>query len=306
MKNSGQASHLRFFAAVSAVAMLAGCGSGGGSAFFGEPPAVLANGTILSQADFNNRTFPIYFATGADGTTAAEVARGVGAIRVIDANRLELQLPGSNPVLLTSTNGTDFTDSAGTQFTLRQVNAAYRYLEVVPGSGAPFDLVGSYGFETPDALRTATGTYDQNAAAVMFLREDGNPAVTVLAGTGNLTADFTNDLISGTLFDGSGTTDIDGDSLRDDTLNVTLTLVGGTIDAGGFDGTVTGTATTGIDGGASQSIAPVFTNTDVEGRFYGNTGDAVQATYEGDVAYTVPGVGARNGSIAGYLDAEDN
>ena len=143
-------------------------------------------------------------------------------------------------------------------------------------------------------------TFDQDGVGRLILSQIGSGGVAVLDSDAGVSLDvnFSSGTVEGTLFNGGGFADVDGDGFADDALVVLVTLQNGSISGGTFDGRLRGDAVAFIDDVDFVDLNPTFENTDVDGAFFGNAAGQVAGTYEGDYSSDGP-----DGSFAGFFAA---
>ena len=274
--------------AILLASVLAGCGGGGGDDEEEIDTRILATGDPIVPADFVGKSFPLLYFLARDGDPAAEVAGGEGEIRVVDEDNVVISLPGEPDRTFTRIPGTeDFEgpDGDGGTIIVQLTNLGPYYFARCPcGAFDGFDFASVFGFETPTDLRPGgTATYSGVASGVAFAGA-GNPQYLVIpgGGSGELVADFADSSIRGVLIDASVATALDADGVENDGVGVTLTL-DGAIDPKGFTGTVDGVLALSIDGQPFAAVPTTFSNTEVDGKFFGNSGETAAAAYGGDV-----------------------
>jgi hypothetical protein len=285
---------------------LSGCGGGGGVT------RVMANGDPIDAADYVGKTFPLLYILGQDDEPEADIKGGYGKVTVIDENTVKVEVPGEDPITFTrvdATNQFEGDDGDGGTITVTiDDNGEYYFVYCDCGAIEGLDFAGAFGFETPVELRPeGIATYDGvYSGAVFATANDPEYLLVPGVGSGQLVADFGTGDISGTLLDASASTDLDDDGLEDDTAYVLMTLENGTITSTGFDGTVTGEFEFQIDGGAITPVDSEFSNTDAEGKFFGNSGQTAAAAYDGDVWVDVPDTEEDiNASFEGFFIGTD-
>ena len=304
-----------------AASTVAACGGGGGgkanvSSFdLGQPP-VFANGEPVTSSTFNGQTFPLYFIGAVIADTpgqTAELARGAGSITVsLDGDTLTIQTDDLPVELVRDGDVFVWTvpDAGDVTFVQDELGAQRTILLDDPLFEDLFELVGTYGFRTPGSLMPGGGvvTYDTNTLGRLVLSETGFEGLTIFNDFSDvsLVADFNAGTMSGVLFDGSTFADVDGDGFADDVLVVELQLNNSRISGGTFGGTVDGVAAAFIDDDIEGfvNLSPSFSNTDVDGYFFGNDAERIGGTYEGD--YRTSGDNRTiRGSFVGYFDAAE-
>jgi hypothetical protein len=302
----------RALCAVLLASVLAGCGGGGGDDDEVDT-RILATGDPIVPQDFVGKSFPLLYFVARDGDPDAVVAGGEGQIRVVDANSVVISLPGERDRRLTRIPGTeDFEgpDGQGGTIIVQLTNLGHYYFARCPcGAFDGYDFASVYGFETPTDLRPGgTATYSGVASGVAFAAV-GSPEALVIpgGGTGALIADFSDASISGVLIDSGVLTALDADGLENDEVFVTLTM-DGAIDPMGFTGTVNGVVAVSVDGGPLSAVPTTFSNTRVDGKFFGNSGETAGAAYGGDVVINSSSSAsdALDGAFRGFFVGTDN
>ena len=298
-----------------ALTLTAGC-SGGGSG----PLRVFATGDPITGPDYRGKTFPLLFILGQDDEVGAVIKGGEGRITLSeDGNTVEIEIPGEDKLtftyLETSAEGDLYAGLGldGEPITVTvsvEDNGEYVFAGCGCGEFEGFDYASVFGFETPSDLRpTDTATYTGVSSGVIIAVE-GDPEYLFIpgGGSGELTANFENGSISGTLIDASTSVALPEtfsayESVEAVGANLTMD---GLITSTGFDGTVDGFLFIEING-LPFSIDTTFSNTDVDGKFFGNDGETAAATYKGDldIADFGPDLNGPNASFAGIFVGTD-
>ena len=292
---------------------LAACSSGGGdgngkanvtSVDLGAPP-VFADGKPITSVRFNGQSFPLYFVEGFSNGVATELRRGSGiAIVSVDGDGLTLRVDDSAVVDLErigTTSGFETRSLPSIFFVVDDLDVMRTVSAEDPSLTGSSALVGGFGFQTPADLMPDRGSasYSTDGFGRIILSGTGDNAITALdsdAGV-SINVNFANGAIEGDLFNGGGFADVDGDGFADDALLVVISLDDARVSGGTFDGELRGDAVAFIDDVDFVNLNPTFSNTDVDGVFFGNDADRIAGTYEGDYRSDGPG-----GSFAGYFD----
>jgi hypothetical protein len=300
---------LRGLSAILLASVLAGCGGGGGDDEEVDT-RILATGDSIVPADFVGKSFPLLYFLAQDGDPQAELAGGEGEIRVVDEDSVVISLPGEPDRTFTRIPGTDDfegPDGDGGTLVVQLTNlGSYYFARCACGAFDGFDFASVFGFETPTDLRPrGTATYSGVASGVAFAAA-GEPDYLVIpgAGSGELVADFSDGSIHGILIDAAVATALDDDGLEDDAFGTTLTL-DGRIDPKGFTGTVDGVVAISLDGGPFVAVPTTFSNTEVDGKFFGNSGETAAAAYGGDVEFDIDDP-ALDGTFRGFFVGTDD
>ena len=119
----------------------------------------------------------------------------------------------------------------------------------------------------------------------VFLTAENVGDFSPAAGTGTLSADFTNSTISGQFLDADPVSvRLAGDPATLDDLTLRYTLENGVINSGGFRGDVGVSAELVVDGSGPPQVLGTTVNGDsVEGSFYGEAAEFTAGTFEADV-----------------------
>lgn len=266
---------------------------------------VLSGTEPVAPSDFVGRTFPLLFASAQDQSPQAVTQAGTGSIKVVDDNTIVVTLPGGAANAYARISATEFSDGLGEVLTFEDSGSA-RYFFKSAGDPST-ELLGSFGFETPVALRPVSARYGATSASVLLLAPEGSAQWAGLGAGGSvdLIATFTGSggTIRGTLFDGSETVDFLDDGSLDDQLFLRTTL-DGVINEGGFEGTVGGTASVALAGSSPTDLNLVLTNTAANGKFFGNAADVVSGTYSADAAFGLPGGATETAKMSGLFTAD--
>lgn len=294
---------LRIFGLVAAGLGLAGCG--GGETIIVQPQEFTGP---VSAVDYVGRTFPVFFLIGESGDPSARTFAGEGSITYNSATSLVLRLPGASAVTLTrsgsSALGTTYsglTDGMEPVEVLISDFSSTEAFRLLSTADPDLTVLGGFGFETAVADRPASGTY--NTAGAVFLTADNVGAFLPAAGSGSLTADFTNGNISGTLLDADPVAvALAGDNLTPDDLAMTFFLENGVINSNGFRGDVGVSAELVVDGsGAPVVLGTTVTGDSAEGSFYGDEAEVVAGTFDADVRLTDSGGTLVDLDTAGFV-----
>ena len=301
------------FHALSAVLLasaLAACGGGGGGDEEEVDTRILATGDAIVPADFVGKSFPLLYFLAQDGDPEAELAGGEGEIRVVDEDSVVISLPGESDRTFTRIPGTDSfegPDGEGGTIVVELTNLGpYYFARCACGAFEGFDFASVFGFETPTDLRpSGTATYSGVASGVAFALA-GEPEYLVIpgGGSGELVANFKDASIHGILIDSAVTTALDADGVEDDAFGATLTL-DGAINPKGFTGTVDGVVAASLDGGPFVALPTTFSNTEVDGKFFGNSGETAAAAYGGNVEIDIDDP-ALSGTFRGFFVGTDD
>lgn len=294
---------LRVFGFVAAGLGLTGCG--GGETLIVQPQEFTGP---VTAADYVGRTFPVFVVIGESGDPSARTFASEGSITYNSATSLVLRLPGSSPVTLTRSGssglGTTYsglTNGSDPVTVLISDVASTDAFRLVSTADTDLTLLGGFGFETAVADRPASGTY--STAGAVFLTAENVGAFLPAAGSGTLTADFTNGNISGTLLDADPVSvALAGDNFTPDDLAMTFFLENGVINSSGFQGDVGVTAELVVDGsGAPEVLGTTVTGDSVEGTFYGDAAEFMAGTFEADVRLSDSGGTLVDLDTAGFV-----
>ena len=280
----GCARRIRAGAAAVAAIGLAACG---GETLVVTP--VLFEGGVTA-GDYIGETFPVFYLVGESGDPTASSVAGQGSITYNSADSLTLRIPGAAPIELTRTGssalGTTYSGLAGGTTAIDVLvsdfasTEAFRLISVADPDIA---ILGGFGFETAVADRPASGTYATGGA--VFLTAENVGSFLPAAGSGTLSADFTNGNISGTLLDADPVlVELAGSASTPDELALTFFLENGVINAAGIRGDVGVTGELVVDGsGPPVALTTNVTGDSVDGSFYGDAAEVVAGNFESDV-----------------------
>jgi hypothetical protein len=299
---------------VAPIAMLLSACGGGGDAVTtssGEIPADLVGQTLPYYAvDGDNRTDRLF---RGDGSTMT--------VRVVDRNTIEFTTsesgaPTTSTFRFDAASGAWLLDGAPSSLQFRIVNRGdYQafFLSSEPGNLAISPLAQSGGFGRPtDIMPGGTATYSSNSFSRILIADDvpapGDPPYSSISGAGvNLTADFSNATVSGTVFDGSALFDLNGDTVANDRLGLRVNMAA-TISGNSFTGTVSsGGATVDIndDGRFVSNQRFTLTNTDADGAFFNDGAQWVAGTWEGDFElFSGSNINTATGDMIGFFEAQ--
>jgi hypothetical protein len=288
---------------------LAGCGGGDDDDDTGI--RVTADGRVLAGTDpirppdYVGRTFPLIFASSQDGGAQATTGTGRGSVEVIDADTIILNLPGVPARTFDRISDTEFSDAFGDVLTVEDFGSAQYLFQSAGNPGG--DLLGTYGFETPVTGRPVTARYGGTSASVIVFAPDGSPGWVGFGGGGTTdliaTFDGSGGRIEGTLIDADGFVDFFEDGTADDHFFIRTTL-DGTINRGGFSGTVGGDASVdpaGIAGRDTVNLA--LSGTTVDGKFFGPEADVASGSYAGSYTMTPVAAPPDSGTLSGFFVA---
>ena len=274
-----------------------------------------ADGTEITADTYVGRTFSAMAATGSSNPGGqSTVDTATVTVEVVSVDEFIVTVPGE-PAKTFTRSGTDpaLLDAAdGDQiYSLTMISAgtpgAMIYLAGIEGTATdPLPLFQSgFGFETPVGNRPDTATYAPGAYS-MFVAMDGVADVIEFGGGGgvSLTADFGAGTILGSLGEGYGTVDADGDTAVDDIVRIDLSL-DGSIDNSGFGGTIDGSGVVRFDGAATETnLGLAISNSGTVGKFYGNDAGGIVMVFDGDMSTAIELNGATTGSFAGFAQAD--
>lgn len=254
--------------------------------------------------------FPIRYSliSQPNGQPVVEVGRGL--IEVIDAETIELtRQEGETPTRFTSVSAgsSEYTGTVdGNTVTLTLAEGSGTILAYLEGDVADndFGFAGVYGFETPvDDLPSGSVVYNSGGLATAFIAVEADDPenlqiIQEAATNPSLAVDFGNNLVTGDLFIGTGTVDLD-DDMAEDTLNLTVSIANGTINDGVIGGDISLMADVDLAvGGPSVDLNPTVSSSMVDATVYGITGNVVGGTFEGKGTFN-DGSGALNYGIGG-------
>lgn len=291
------------------LALTTGCGGGSSG-----PLRVFATGDPITASDYQGRTFPLLFILGQDDEAGAVIKGGEGRITISnDGNTVKIKIPGEDTLTFTWVDGNLY-EGIGLDGEIITVtvtggnNGEYVVASCGCGEFEGFDYASAFGLETPRSRRPAdTATYT-GAFSGLIIAAEGDPEYLLIpgGGSGELTANFADASISGTLIDASTSVALDEDDIANDAVGATLTM-DGSITSTGFDGTVDGEIFFSIDEGEFFEVPTTFSNTDVDGKFFGYSGETAAATYDGDVLidFVDPEIDDVNASFEGIFVGSD-
>lgn len=275
-----------------------GIGGGGTVGIVQSPDGrILAGSSPIVPNDFVGRTFPLTFLVGQDRTPQSQSARAVGQMEVVDNDTLILTLT-TGDVRLVRTGASTFEDPSGTVLEIEDFGAArYLFLDAADTTGR-----FAYGFETPVAARPVTARFNRISASTVLIDTPGvsNRLVMNAPGTVDLQATFTGSggTITGTMFDGREFVDIDDDGTNEELF--LRTTLNGTINEGGFTGTVGGSAQVERAGSLADANL-VLSNTSADGKFFGTAAQVASGTYDVDAVITPQGLPSTTAEISGFF-----
>lgn len=266
------------------VAGLTGCG---GESLLVEP--VVFDGAVVS-ADYIGETFPVFYLIGEAGDPTANTLAGTGSVTYNADGTLTLRLSGDAAITLTPTGSSGLgvtyegLASGTTEISVLvsdfSSTEAYRLLSVAESD---LSVLGGFGFETAVGDRPATATYA--TAGAVFLTADNVGAFLPAAGSGTLSANFTNGDISGTLIEADVVeVELAGAAGTPDELALTFMLENGVITDSGFEGDVGVTGELVVDGaGAPVALTTAVSGDGAEGTFYGDEAEVVSGIFGAEV-----------------------
>ncbi len=273
--------------AVLSVALAASLSACGGETETGQ--RILFSGAV-DPSDYVGQTFPVFVLIGETGDPTGRTIVGEGSVTYNADGSLSLRLPGAPPIALSEVGasglGTTYRGLAGGTSTIDVLVSDFASTDafrLITTAQPDLTIVGGFGFETAVADRPASGTYA--TAGAVFLTTENVGEVLPAAGSGSLSADFTNGVITGTLVDADPVSvALAGDVATPDDLALNFFIENGVITPAGFRGEVGVTGELVIDGAG----APVALDTSVSGDrasgvFFGDSAEAIGGTFEADV-----------------------
>ncbi len=300
-----------------AVAACGGSGGGGdgGTDPFIPPDPVFADDQPVTRDSFSGQTFPIsLIVQSPDG--GPPLSRVTGSVEYIDADTIMVTYNGvSTEYTFRSAFGNEnwtsgnLDNDAGAFSDLimnrpTDIGRIGRF-QLVSSIGAPpgfsgYDY-GVFGFATPADKLTGSAIYNDMSftGTQMLIAVDGqNNVIRAPSDSMNLNVQFSDNMVSGTVFEGGYTIGVGASSSSHD---VVVGVENGFLSGSGFTGDLTVEMTT--NGMASTTTT---TNTGIDGFFFGNNAEMVAGTYQADFEEQLAGGGSRGGTLVGVFSAEQD
>ncbi len=304
--------------ALSALVITSACGGSGSTdtnSLLLDPTDVTVTPVAATGSDNLSAagSFPFYYVLNNPGEPQSTIQTGIGIVTVTDANTMSFMLEdGSEMVALTSPDGLNFDgtvegDSVFIQV-LRGSGTTLGYLDS-PGTD-DFGLTGIYGFETEvAALPGGNATYDSSGLARAYIATEDEPDLLQLTQEPStnpaLTVAFDTGEVTGTLFDGTAPINFNDDGPLDDTLNVQVDIANGSISDGVLSGEITLVATVDEAGGDMIDLLPNVSQSAVDGRVFGASGNVIGGTFEAVTDFDTGEEERINGAIGGTFFTVD-
>lgn len=284
--------------AVSAIAISACGGSDtSGENLISNPIDIVTSAveaTVEGDSLNSAASFPLRYTLNEPGDSQASIQQGVGRVEVIDEDTIQITLQqGDTPVeLISIAPGNDrFTGLVdGEVATVNLARGSGTILAFLEADTAEndFGLTGIYGFETPESrLPIANGNtvYDTAGLATAYVASSDdsetlrvnqdaatNPALTINFGTGD---------VFGTLFNGTATVDLEDDGSKNDTLNLTVEIMNGSISSGDITGEVSLVANVDLGTSAANvDLSPTVSDSFVDATVYGYDANVVGGNFQ--------------------------